>query len=449
MAVRSGFWNSVGTNRRTYYNHDFSHLISLLIKDGIHQNYGNNFIVKPGSGMEVIVQTGEAWFNETWVLNDSDLAITIDPSPIVSGFKRIDAIAIKIDASQSVMEGTIEYLKGSETAGTPVMPTMEDSDDIHWYLLATIEIATNDSSISASKITNYVGTSRTPFISGILSTISADILMSKWQAEFNEWFDHMKGQLSEDAAGHLQLEIDDINDDVADIYSAKQNKTDNTLTTVAKTIVGAINELLGKFTNYFTKSETDERYVNTTGDTMSGTLHLTGTGRQSPDIQWESDGFTVTAGNRSFSGGGRTKWQLLGSNSTTPVMEIRGDVQGLPYARLNGSAREADNAINADKWGGLINDISTNNTTDTWVPVIATNNTMQHRIIPTTILDNAGSWDGLAKASSMTVGYDTAISCWIFDMNFPDGTLARLAINTNGIGFSTLAQGTWTQHWYK
>lgn len=210
MAVRSGFWNSVGTNRRTYYNHDFSHLISLLIKDGIHQNYGKNFIVKPGSGMEVIVQTGEAWFNDTWVLNDSDLQLAIDPAPIVSGFKRIDAIAIKINATQSVMDGTIEYLKGTETSSTPVIPTMEDSDDIHWHLLATIEIAANDSTISASKITNYVGTDQTPFISGILSTISADILMNKWQAEFDEWFEHMKGQLSEDAAGHLQNEIDDI-----------------------------------------------------------------------------------------------------------------------------------------------------------------------------------------------------------------------------------------------
>lgn len=221
MAVRSGFWNSVGTDIRTYYNRDFSHLISLLVKDGVHQNYGSALTVAQGTGMQVIVRTGEAWFNDTWVRSDSDMQVNIDQAPIVAGFSRIDAIAIKIDARQSVREGTIEYIAGTATSETPSAPELVDTDEIHWHLLATILVRTNDEEIPGSRITNYVGTDTTPFISGILDTISAEVLINQWQSEWTEWstekqtefitwFNNLHYILDGDVAGHLQNEIDDI-----------------------------------------------------------------------------------------------------------------------------------------------------------------------------------------------------------------------------------------------
>lgn len=221
MAVRSGFWNSVGTDVRTYYNHDFSHLISLMIKDGVHQNYGECLTVVQGTGMQAIVRTGEAWFNETWVRCDSDLQIAVDAAPIVAGFSRIDAIAIKIDATQSVRNGTIEYIAGTATAETPSAPELVDTDEIHWHLLATILVRTGDEEVLGSRITNYVGTDTTPFISGILDTISAEVLLNQWQSEWTEWSDEKKREftlwfnnlhyiLDGDVAGHLQNEIEDL-----------------------------------------------------------------------------------------------------------------------------------------------------------------------------------------------------------------------------------------------
>lgn len=221
MAVRSGFWNSVGTDVRTYYNHDFSHLISLMIKDGVHQNYGECLTVVQGTGMQAIVRTGEAWFNETWVRCDSDLQISVDAAPIVAGFSRIDAIAIKIDATQSVRNGTIEYIAGTATAETPSAPELVDTDEIHWHLLATILVRTGDEEVLGSRITNYVGTDTTPFISGILDTISAEVLLNQWQSEWSEWSDEKKREftlwfnnlhyiLDGDVAGHLQNEIENL-----------------------------------------------------------------------------------------------------------------------------------------------------------------------------------------------------------------------------------------------
>ena len=46
----------------------------------------------------------------------------------------------------------------------------------------------------------------------------ADVFTTE-ETSFTEWFEKMKGQLSEDAAGHLQLEIDELN--------AKHNNLNN------------------------------------------------------------------------------------------------------------------------------------------------------------------------------------------------------------------------------
>lgn len=253
MAVRSGFWNSVGTDVRTYYNRDFSHLINLLINDGVHQNYGTQFAVIPGEGMQVIVQTGEAWFNSTWLVNETDLQVAISSAPIIAGYKRMDAIAIKIDETSSVRNGTIEYIEGTPGAGDPVAPALVDTDEIHWHLLATVMVQANDISIAGSRIENHVGTTGTPFITGILATVDITRLITQWQSEwtewltaksteyttwinasesdfttwstaqktafvewmtqskgeFNDWFDNIKYILDGDVAGHLQNEIDD------------------------------------------------------------------------------------------------------------------------------------------------------------------------------------------------------------------------------------------------
>jgi hypothetical protein len=221
MAVRSGFWNSNGSDIRRYYNSDFSHLISLLINDGVSQNYGGSLIPTTGNGMTVVIQTGEAWFNDIWLRNDTDLVIDIDAAPIVAGYSRLDAIAIKIDASSGVRDGTIVYMAGTPTAGTPTLPEMVDTADIHWHILASVLVKTNDTSIPRERITNYVGSNTAPLITGLLETVSAEDLIQQWQAEFNSWnsnkqaefeawVETIQGILDEEAAGHLQLEIEDL-----------------------------------------------------------------------------------------------------------------------------------------------------------------------------------------------------------------------------------------------
>ena len=266
--VRSGFWNSLGSDVRTYYNTDFSHLMSLLITDGIYQNYGSQFATRPGSGMQVIVAPGESWFNEIWLRNDTDLQIDFNAAPVVAGYKRIDAIAIKIDSSNAVREATIAYVAGTASSN-PSAPTLTDTDEVKWHLLFHVTVPANTTSITAGNIKSYIGTSTCPFITGILKTVDITNLVAQWSAQFTEyiesreqqfdawaaqqqsnyeawigeqettyelwynnmvdavttevdtfestneaafatWFEHIAGQLSEDAATHLQEQIDAI-----------------------------------------------------------------------------------------------------------------------------------------------------------------------------------------------------------------------------------------------
>ena len=61
------------------------------------------------------------------------------------------------------------------------------------------------------KITNRVGTSDCPFITGILETLAIDSLVAQWGNEFDNWLNHIRDLFSEDPAGALQTQIDTLN----------------------------------------------------------------------------------------------------------------------------------------------------------------------------------------------------------------------------------------------
>lgn len=231
MAIRSGFYNSVAGDKRKYFNEDMSRLIHLLINDGVFQNFENQFLVHPGNGLEVIVASGLGWFNNHWIHNDNDYVIKLGAAPIVTQYKRIDSIVIKMDDSLNVRDGKILCIQGTPSE-VPSPPRLVDSEDVHYHKLADVLVGANVTSIIASNITNYVGTTTTPFITGILKTIDITTLIDQWHDQFErwnsaeqqaflnwatneqnafiDWFNRMKDQLTEDAAGRLQTEVDDV-----------------------------------------------------------------------------------------------------------------------------------------------------------------------------------------------------------------------------------------------
>jgi hypothetical protein len=191
--IRSGFFNSKSHDRQ-YYNSDVSRLFNSLIIDGVFQNVGDKFIVRAGTGMQVIIPSGLAYFNSTWIFNDTDYIQPIDAAPIVAGFTRIDGVFLKMgpEDDQSVRENSIYYMAGTPGSQGVTKPVPTPQEGEQYIPICYITVAAEVTSITAGVIENTVGTDACPFVSGILNTISAQELITQWGAQWNEWFEAKK-----------------------------------------------------------------------------------------------------------------------------------------------------------------------------------------------------------------------------------------------------------------
>lgn len=255
MSVSSGFFNSLNGDRK-YNAAQMSAIFDGLIIDGVFASIGTAFAVKAAGGLTVNVGIGKAWFDHTWTVNDSILSMTAPEAEVL--LDRIDAVVLEVNGTESVRENTIKFVKGNPSSA-PSRPTLTNEGNVHQYPLCYIYRKYGTAVINQADITPMVGTESTPFVTGILQTISLDELLGKWQdeldrftvarsqevddwiaqeesdfttwfdkmkadlqqeqnvldqwiaseqADFLAWYNQMKDQLSGDVAGNLQLEID-------------------------------------------------------------------------------------------------------------------------------------------------------------------------------------------------------------------------------------------------
>lgn len=184
MSVTSGFFNSINGDRR-YNAEQMSSIFDGIINDGVFANIGTAFRVRADTGNTITVGIGRAWFNSTWLLNDSILPLTADDSEIL--LDRIDAVVIEINRSESVREGSIKIVKGTPSS-TPQRPAMIRTSEVNQYPLAYIYRRANSSSITQADITNMVGTSSCPYITAILQVTNIDNIVAQWESQWAEWF---------------------------------------------------------------------------------------------------------------------------------------------------------------------------------------------------------------------------------------------------------------------
>lgn len=255
MSVSSGFFNSLNGDRK-YNAAQMSAIFDGLIIDGVFASIGTAFAVKAAGGLTVNVGIGKAWFDHTWTVNDSILPMTAPEAEVF--LDRIDAVVLEVNGMESVRENTIKFVKGNPSSA-PSRPTLTNEGNVHQYPLCYIYRKYGTAVINQADITPMVGTESTPFVTGILQTISLDELLGKWQdeldrftdarskevddwiaqeesdftawfnkmkadlqqeqtvldqwiaseqADFLAWYNQMKDQLGGDVAGNLQLEID-------------------------------------------------------------------------------------------------------------------------------------------------------------------------------------------------------------------------------------------------
>lgn len=204
MAFSFGFYNSFNHDRK-YNAIQMSMIFDGIISDGIYATIGEAMVVKATSEDNVVVVgPGRGWFDHTWNYNDADLPVNAPISDVL--LKRIDALVIDINANENYRENKIVWVQGTPSSN-PVRPTMINTLEHHQYPLCYVERKPNVEKILQADITNMVGSSECPFVTGILQTIDIDELLLQWKdqwAQFvieyektaDEWMDDQKADFT-------------------------------------------------------------------------------------------------------------------------------------------------------------------------------------------------------------------------------------------------------------
>ena len=204
MAFTCGFFNSQNGDRK-YNAEQMASIFDGLIKDGVYDTVGDIFAVTPGTGMQVLVGSGRAWFDHTWNNNDAPYPLAITAADV--SLPRYDAVVLETNHSDTVRTNRLRVLTGTP-ASNPVKPTMMSTTNVKQHPLAYIKVTAGAKAITQSMIQVVVGTSECPFVTGIIDTAQIDALFQQWNGEFNEWFDNLKAQLSDNVVANLQGQID-------------------------------------------------------------------------------------------------------------------------------------------------------------------------------------------------------------------------------------------------
>lgn len=200
----SGFFNaqeSGGTYDRVYDASDFAEYFALFIGNGVFVNPMNQLKVVPKDGLTVTLKKGNAFIDGYWYKLTEDMDFTLSPNG--TSYAITDVIAITLDKTNRIVTA-----KKKEQVSS-IVPV--DNGTVHELIVASISLGVGVSSITEAMITDqrpfdeYCG-----FVTGTVDQIDASEMFTQLEAQFTEWFDSIKGQLSGDAATSLQLQINEL-----------------------------------------------------------------------------------------------------------------------------------------------------------------------------------------------------------------------------------------------
>lgn len=244
---KSSFFNSVSSDRR-YSAEDWAAYFASFISNGVFAEPSDNLQVLINTGMGISIKPGISFVNGYRYQNTTDLIKTLAVADGI--YNRIDRVVIRWSLLDRKI--TAAVLQGAP-ATTPVAPALTRDAEIYELALADIYVGAGVTSIVQSNITD-----RRPdsdlcgFVHAIIEqfdfsslTTQFEAFFSEYQvrikneynywhdlgqaeydalaaymdefearsmASFMEWFDNLKYVLDGDVAGHLQNEIDAMED---------------------------------------------------------------------------------------------------------------------------------------------------------------------------------------------------------------------------------------------
>ena len=225
MAIRYGYFDSEVTGvdengmpvfDRAETSDLFRLLFANLVSSGVLATPGDCFKVNADTGLTVRIRPGFAMINGAFAYDAEESTVTLATAN--ANLPRIDRVVLRCNYLNRLCE---IITKTGTPASTPAAPELLQpaSGDYYELCLATIRVEAGATSVTQSAITDTRGDSSVcGFITQLIDHLDTSEFMSQltaWQEEysaeqqaaFTAWFNEMKDQLSEDAAGNLQNQI--------------------------------------------------------------------------------------------------------------------------------------------------------------------------------------------------------------------------------------------------
>lgn len=185
----------------------FRNLLKTYFTEGVFPKPSNALQVVENGTLGALVKKGSCMVGGVTILVNEDVKVTFDKADVQS---RIDRVVMRVDDTLSVRSATIQVIKGTASS-SPTPPQRVYNDTIKDIVLANVTIPANASTITTSNITDTrPDSSICGWVTGTITEIDYSVLFGQYQAQFFDWFDTIKNQLTTDQAGNLQLQIDDI-----------------------------------------------------------------------------------------------------------------------------------------------------------------------------------------------------------------------------------------------
>lgn len=147
MAIRSGFFNSIGGDR-LYDASKFAEYFAAFIGTGVFPDPTTSLQIQVDTGMNVKIKAGKAWINGYILVSDADYTLAIPTEAVLN---RIDRIVVRLHYANREM--TI-VRKAGTAASSPTAPAVTRDANMYELALATITINTGTSTITSGMISD-------------------------------------------------------------------------------------------------------------------------------------------------------------------------------------------------------------------------------------------------------------------------------------------------------
>ncbi len=164
MTERSRFFNSYGADVRQYSAADFAQVFARFLKNGVIKGAGNELAVTAGSGVQVLVDTGEGMVQGYWYQNDASKPINLAAADPTN--PRVDLIVMRLDLQAAARTVTV-VAKAGVPAGSPSAPALQQDSSIWEEALAQVRVAAVTGALTITDARTKVSAGGEEWVTGV------------------------------------------------------------------------------------------------------------------------------------------------------------------------------------------------------------------------------------------------------------------------------------------